>query len=54
MVGMREMRWKCGCGDQGEDAGNQGGNLSIVVEMTQNSNENKLIQRVERIQNNRK
>ena len=31
--------WKCEkCENQGSDAGNQGGNLSIAVEMTQNCN----------------
>ena len=50
-VGMRGMRWECGCGEltwdcretgenakhvgnQGGGARNQGGNLSIAVEMT--------------------
>ena len=46
--GCRESAWECGesgrkyknMGNQGGDAGNQGENLSIAVEITWNSNGN--------------
>ena len=46
--GCKESAWECGesgrkyknIGNQGGDARNQGGNLSIVVEITWNSNGN--------------
>ena len=33
-VEMRGMEWECACRNQRGNAGNQSGNLSIVVEMT--------------------
>ena len=54
--------WECGnlggktknVGNQGSDAGNRGGNLSVAVQIIWNSNGNdKLKERLERSQNNK-
>ena len=43
---MRRMGWECGAGNaknagnQGDDAGNQSGNLGIAIDMRQNGHGN--------------